>query len=245
MNITVISTYDNNPVTGAAVTVAGVACTEGASGVYSATVDRAASYSVTVSKSGFTGVIDSVNDNGSPASATVELNKIVSSVAELLGAAEGATVETDFDMVVTSDKGVFPGNVVYAQSEDRLRGVKMVLDDDITGLGHRVRVVGTVAADGAGKKLVVDEITADVTGLAPDTLGLAKSGLSNYVLVRVWGTVKSVSGSTFTVFNGNKTFTCIAPEGFTATRGSIVSVTGIATPDGVLMRTAADCFGLK
>ncbi len=242
---TVTCSYDNNPVSGVAVNVDGTAATTGSDGRYTARVLRDNDYALAVTDAGYLPFSDTGADNGTPTTANIVLDKIVGSLAEMAGANNGATVATGFDLVVTNSKGIFPGSVVYAQSEDRLRGVKMVLGDDTMLLGDRVRVVGTVAADGAGKKLIVTDVPTDVSGDAPDTLGLAKSNLTNYVLVRVWGTVKSVSGSTFTVFNGNKTFTCIAPDGTVVTRGDIVSVTGIATPDGVLMRTAADYYKLK
>ncbi|MBO7394259.1 MAG: carboxypeptidase regulatory-like domain-containing protein, partial [Abditibacteriota bacterium] len=247
---TVTSSFDGSAISGATVTVGGATATTDANGVYTIDVDRAASYAMTIAATDYVTATETVTDGGVPTTHNAVLDRAilpVSNMVELQNAEDGAYVLTDFDMVITSATGAFTGDVVYAQSEDRLRGVKLVIDPELAAmtLGNRVRVVGYVSKEAGKTVLTAESVTKNTAGTAPDTLGLAKSNLTNYVLVRTWGSVTRVNGNTFTVYNGNRTFTCIAPEGAAPAVGSIVSVTGIATPDGVLMRGAVDCFRLK
>ena len=164
----------------------------------------------------------------------------VSSMDDLLNAEDGADVAATFDLVVTSDSGEF-GEFVYAQTENRLRAIRLATGDLDLKAGDRVTVKGTVASDSEGKYVDLSYLDTVVTsGDEPKALGLTNTALTNDVLVRAWGEVKSVEGNTFVIFNGYMDFTCVANNADLPNVDDYVGVTGIATDNGVVTRNASD-----
>ncbi|MBP5092920.1 MAG: hypothetical protein J6332_02600, partial [Abditibacteriota bacterium] len=164
----------------------------------------------------------------------------VDSVDELLAANDGDYVSATFDLVVTSASGDF-GDFVYAQTEDRLQAVRLdasVFDN--LEVGDVITVKGQVASDADGKYVVLNSESFFTDGVVPQALGLTNTALTNDVLVRVWGTVKSVNGDSFVISNGYMDFTCVANNADLPNVGDYVGVTGIATDNGVVTRNAND-----
>ncbi|MBP5718399.1 MAG: carboxypeptidase regulatory-like domain-containing protein, partial [Abditibacteriota bacterium] len=243
VKVTVTSSYDGSALEGATVTVGGTACEYEGNGVYTVEVDRADSYEVSVSKSGYTDKTMDAPDNGKPTTVSAELNKLAENIVELINADDDTTLATGFDLVITSATGQFDGNVVYAQSEDRLHGVKLILNPEYgtVAVGNRVRLSGVITHEGTETVVTVTEpLIKNETGDEPITLGLVYKPITNDTLVRVWGHVTEVNGNTFTVNNVIGSFTCVAKPDSAPAVGDVVGVTGIATPQGILARTAAD-----
>lgn len=155
---------------------------------------------------------------------------------------DGAGVNFTTDLVVIAASTDFADNTFFASSEDRLAGIKCVPSAALAAVaaGDRVKVKGIVRSDADGKYIEVSEITSQTAGTALASLGMTGDVLTNNVLVRVWGVVNAVGDGTLTINNGSGDVVVKLNAATTATVGDYVTVTGIATANGVQTRNADD-----
>lgn len=119
----------------------------------------------------------------------------------------------------------------YVEEPDRSAGIKAIgsVSPDAT-----VDLVGTISTIDGEKTLVADYV-GDHQGAAvadPRPLGMtvrsACTALSAGLLVTVWGRVRTMGVGTFTIDDGSgQALTVQCPEGYLATAGQYIKVTGV------------------
>ena len=159
---------------------------------------------------------------------------VTGAISDVKLAADGTVVEVKGAAVSGVYKGFF-----YAEDISRSSGIKVVSDMSVN-VGNAVDVIGTIATDSNNERYIsASTVTAD-TSLSMEVLPLGMNNkafmesLATGLLVRTWGTVKSVDSSFIKIEDGSGvTFgvllnDLVTPLTKTVGVGDYIAVTGAA-----------------
>lgn len=191
--------------------------------------------------------------------------------ADVLSVPDGVAVNVNGPVVIAGTQDF--GSTIYVEPLNRANGIRI---DNVSGTiarGAVVKVIGTTATSGGVRKINAASISTSGTAKIPTALGIrcnqlgGKSpvntpsignavGIYNVgLLVRVWGRVKSISGSDFYISDGSAQTTWIHAPGITPLPqvNSFVAITGICSAafdtggvlkPQILPRNASDIKGM-
>lgn len=231
-------------ISGATVTIAetGEELQPDTSGAYSRTLAHG-TYTLTANADGYIPQTKSVVVKyGETATADFVMTAYtnVDSIIDAKELADGTVIRIAETLVATVDSSTYSEGSYYLENENRAYGIK-VYNGDAVSEGSRVTgLCGTIKTNVSGERYI-DVI--GMTAVAGDPLGalgmnnkaLVNDAAGNGLLVKTWGTVKTIDSSTFMTIDdgsGATFYVCLsgltAPVTKTIAVGDYVAVTGAA-----------------